>query len=284
MTKLSRSATDRQLVMGIIGALSLHPAIKNPPVFYPVLRGDQNPKQVFVDKYRTFGGMEIIESGLTIAVYPMHTGYNSLTSSPDANSRDSYANFEAYTLGKPSNLSFLSKGTLKFIIQIYYRDANFNAAYKVTYGKKDVYGLEDLFYTFDRQYYTPPDSKSELSEWSGNSEELELYISPGEEVIRDYTYLVRNVLREIGSIPPFGIKQITVDSVDYPSSDWIRNNQNVVFHTSYICLSIQVFERPLAKDAYYVAPVWAEEYSQAPFYAKEFKEREEDFVDRPEPG
>lgn len=278
MTVSGRSATDRQLVIGLIGALRLHPAIRNPPVFYPVLRGNQTPKQVFVDKYRTFGGMEIIEPGLTIAVYPMHTRYNSLSDNPEANSSDSFAKFDSYTLGKPSNLAFLSRGTLRFVVQIYYRDASFNVPYQVTYGKEDVYGLDDLFYTFDRQYYTPPDSKSDLSEWEGNSEEVELYISPGEEVIRDYTYLVRNVLREIGSIPPFGVKQITVDSVDYPSSDWIRNNQNIVFHTSYIALSIQVFERPQAKDPYYVAPVWADPSSKTPPYADEFNSKEENFA------
>lgn len=271
MSRLTRGATDRQIILGLIGGIKLHPAVKNPPVFYPVLRQNQTPQQVFVDKYRTFGGLEFVEPGLTIAVYPMHTGYNSLSSSPSSSSPSHSASFSSYTLGRPSEFSFFSEGTLRFVVQIYYRDSRFNVPYEVTYSKKEIDNWENVLDVFGKKFYSPY-NKSELGSFEGTEETVEVFISPGEEIIRDYSYLIRNVLRELGSIQPFGVKQITVDSVDYPSSDWLKDNQNVIFHTALISLSISIYETVSAKDPFYVAPVWADEVSQSPNFAKEFKE------------
>jgi hypothetical protein len=264
MAKTVRGATDRQIILGLVGAIGLHPAIKNPPVFYPVLREGQSPQQVFVSKLRTFGGLELIDPGLTIAVYPMFSSYDSSGDNPSSSSGSQFAGYQQHTLGRPDNFSYFDRGELRFVVQIYYRDPNFNVSQSVTYGKKDIDSLSDLFNTYGESFSTPIDGKDKVSDkWEFGTETLDLTISPGEEVIRDYTYLVRSVLREIGTLKPFGIKQINVEAVDYPSSSWLKNSQNIVFHTSYITLSISVYETVHAKDPNYLAPGWAEEVNQS---------------------
>jgi hypothetical protein len=243
--------------MGLLGALRLHPVINDPPVYYPIFGRQTNQKQVFVDKYRTFGGFELIEPGLTIALYPAHTGYNLGGSSPSSYaSTTSFANFEPYTLGEPSDLSYQDKGNLRFICQIYYRDSNFDISYNVTYGFDDIESLDQVYQSFGDLFSTPEDNRSYLELWEGATKDVTFSILPGEEVIRDYCYLVRSVLREIGTLSPFGIRGFKVRSVDYPSSDWVKNNANIVFHTAYITIDVEIYETVNAKNPFYTSPVW----------------------------
>ena len=272
--KLS-SATDHELIIGILGALSLHPAMRNPPVFYPPINGRQR-KQVFVDKYRDYGGAELIEQGLTIAVYPSHTDYGLLSDgqsgTPESSSRNKFADIDSYTLGKGNDLSYKDQSKKRLVVQILFTDAAFDRPYDLTYGVKPLKRIEQLYEVYGNKFYSPVDNQDSLPGWDEDTQTVTIRTNPAEIVVRDYTYLVRNVLREIHNLKPYGVKQITVDSVDYPSSSWLNRNSNLVFHSSYIIITCDTFESPAAKDPYYIAPDWAKDISTQPDYAEDAKD------------
>lgn len=270
--RITRGATDHEIIIGLIGALSLHPAMQNPPVFYPPLRQGAKPQQVFVQRYRDFGGTELTEQGLTIAVYPMHTSYELGNDEPSASGSGKFANFSQHTLGRANNQTYYDRGTLQFVVQILYTDATFNAPLELTYGLRQMDEIDKLYETYGRYYTAPTDNKNELPGWDGDTKKVTIRTNPGEVVVRDYTYLVRNVLRSIYKLRPYGIRGIQVDSVDYPSSDWISREGNIVFHNAYITLSVDVYESDATKDPWYIAPDWAENVSAQPDYAKDAKD------------
>ena len=272
MTRVTRSATDRQIIMGLLGAIRIHPVMNNPPVFYPVFGRQNQSKQVFVNKYRTFGGSELIEPGLTVAVYPAHTSYNLGGSSPNSSDyTTNFANFEPYTLGSPSSFSYFDKGRLRFVCQVYYRDSNFDTTYNVTYGVNELDSLDRIYQSFGETFSTPEDNQSYLETWDGNTQQVTFSILPGEEVIRDYCYLLRSVLREVGTLRPFGIRGLKVKSVDYPSSDWVKNSSNIIFHTAYITLEIELYETVHAKDPFYTNPTWGKDTQLTSDFKEDYK-------------
>ena len=54
--------------------------------------------------------------------------------------------------------------------------------------------------------------------------------------------LLVKVIRSLVVIRPFAIKNPTVEYVDYPTSNWLKDSPNLIFHTSYLVVTYETVE------------------------------------------
>jgi hypothetical protein len=239
--------TERQLCRALINAIATHPLIKNPGIYYPAIVGDRvSTEPVRIEKWRLFGGIELIEPGLTLAVFPFHSSFKTTSASYSRSVTDKTMNFgdvgNRSELGR-SNYSTVG-GVIRIVIQLYYREASFDAPIKI---KSDLVSFTDI------TSITPHGEHVQLGDELGTADlssteyavedhMLDVQILPGEEILRDYIPLLRYVIRDITELRPFSIRNPFVHVVDYPTSNWIREGENLIFHTAYIVVEYDISE------------------------------------------
>ena len=259
--------TDRQFILALLNAIATHRDICDPQIFKPVIvdgrvmPGDEDP--VRITKFRTFGGLEIIEPHeLTLAVYPMSSRYANIKGYITAPLGDKSIKFEPYSLGAPTppNDEYTERAMFRVIVQLYLCDPGLDCPVAVdswmTNYERTLYGISHgrlVQYDDDRTQAT--DAVLQLHQESlATRNTLEVQVLPGEEILRDYMSLLRGVLRDIHQVRPFAIRRPTILAVDYPSTNWIRDSENLVFHTAYIIAEYDLWEPPRAADYVFACP------------------------------
>lgn len=238
--------SDKELILTLLGAIATHPHIRNPVVTHPVKKDrNGNPAKVPVDKFRTFGGTELKEPGLTIAVYPFHSSYKNLESSPTQEETTKFATSTRRTLGKPSDLDFFDRTDFRLICQVYYIDSGYDVASNATYYLSEILPGRPHGDYFEGMNID-----------SGTFDKIKIAftISPGEDVLRDYVTLLRSVIRETYQLKPYSIRNIRVDSVDYPSANAISVDSNMFLHTAYITFTLTIYETPTSQQLLQLTP------------------------------
>lgn len=259
--------TDRQFILALLNAIATHRDIKNPQIYKPVIVGGrifpEDCEPVRIEKFRTFGGLELIEAHkLTLAVYPMSSRYANIKGYITAPMGDKSIRFEPYTLGSPTQApthKYAERAMFRVIVQLYYCDPDLDCPVGVT----------SYLHDYERTLYDVPHGrlvqyKDDLTD--ANEAEarlvreelarvntLEVQVLPGEEILRDYISLLRGVLRDIHMVRPFAIRRPNILAVDYPSTNWVRDSENLVFHTAYIIAEYDLWEPPRHTD--YTFPV-----------------------------
>lgn len=248
----------RNIIYAVIGAIASHPLIINPPIYYPVSLPNKPPKQIKIEKYRAYGGIElknVTNSALTCAVYPAYVSRNVRTGSPTTE-RDSQKSisYQPYDLGKPSpGNSVKEKVTFKLIVELHYHDVAINnGTTTINFAKANPY-ITDVYNkvspsTYDYLYINKNTSEQVDSFVSNNIfnqsntvfSSLNVDINPGEEILRDYMELLRIVLNQI-NLSPFDTKSMMVKNIDFPTSNWLEENKNVYFHLAYLTLDIELY-------------------------------------------
>lgn len=255
----------RNLIYALIGAIHSHPLIQNPPIYYPIIKPKGTPEQIKINKYRTYGGIELLNvsnSFLTCAVYPAYVPRNVKTGHP-ITERDNQKSitYTPYDFGKASpDNDTLEKVTFKLVIELHFHDvAIANGNKSISYIKANPYISEALnqvdtdSYSYlyvdnDSSFAQPINqnvidnfvSRNTVEQKSSALSNLVVDINPGEEILRDYMELLRIVLNQV-RLNPFKAKSLTVKNIDFPTSNWLEDNKNVYFHLAYMIVDVELY-------------------------------------------
>lgn len=240
--------TERQLCRALLNAIATHPLIKDPGIFYPAIVGDRPLEDpIKIEKWRLFGGTELIEPGLTLSVFPFHSSYKNESASYSQSTSDKSLVFGGVKgrseLGR-SNYSNVG-GVIRLVVQLYYQEATFDAPIKI---KSDLVTFSDI------TSITPHGEQVQFKEstavkplddstpYAVEENTLDVQILPGEEILRDYIPLLRHVIRDITELRPFSVRNPFIHVVDYPTSNWRRDGENLIFHTAYLVVEYDISE------------------------------------------
>lgn len=265
--------THDQAVLVLLNAILTHNAVKNSNIYYPVILGEiPQTEPIRITSARDFGGMEFIEQGLTLAVYPLHGNFDQKTAVFSTRERKS-VNYEDKYLGRLGDSNYGVHSTFYFVVQLFYRDASLNAPVELVSDVLDNIGSNTFYplsipYAQRVQYKDTrlPNNVTTLTEAINNPEavvvesrlgtdvSLSIYTLPAERILRSWMSLLVNVIRSLTVLRPFCIKNPVVEYVDYPTSNWYRDSPNLVFHTSYLIVSYDFIEPLNNLDYAFPAP------------------------------
>lgn len=246
----------RALLMGIL----THPFVTKAQVRYPPLEGVE-PEIVTIQRGRLFGGPELVEPGLTLAVYPYHSGYDPLQGAPP----DTLSSEKSmiYPLANEAKAKFSTLGgargnrehgqhaVIKFMVQLYYRDTVYDTplAISADYIDQDDVVAED-FYGYRFQY--KDDSLTELPTLQDKTKKfvktktINVQVLPGEEVLTQWLDIIKFAVRELKVLQPFNsVRNPSVLCADFPTSTWTAKSSNLIFHTAYLVVQYDVVEPPI---------------------------------------
>lgn len=250
--------TMRQLVLATIVGLASHPRIQNPGIYYV-----GSSKEEKIVAWRAFGGYELEEEGLVCSVYPAYSS-KTANGSPPPLSKQKSIQLKPYTLGTLGDSGSLEDGTYTLIIELSYRDANFGDALRVNYDQLRTqeglppltpHGLNVMAHdglgldlaTDDLEAFQP-----NLEGISRTREGLTVLISPAEELLREYTELIRLALNDLFIMRPFTVRSAQVTSIDFPTSSWSRKSEDILFHTAYLVWELTLYPPTHWKDIYFL--------------------------------
>lgn len=243
----------RALLMAILS----HPYVKDTEVSYPNIGGRAQPA-VGIKRARLFGGPELIEPGLTLAVYPFHSTYDPIKGAPSTsfdkqsiyyppNSKEGYSTIRGVTGRKAQ----ATHACMKFVVQLYLKDATFNASttLRADYQSGTVDRTNDYF-GYDFQYEDDAVQGAERlqdrKDFLVNSTSVEVQILPGEEILTQWMDIIKYAIRDITVLYPFpSIRNPHILATDYPTSTWLSKPANLIFHTATHVVQYDVAEPAL---------------------------------------
>lgn len=253
----------KQLIWGTIAFLQAHPRIREPGIFYPVINPQINPEpqEIKVQSWRTYGGIELIEPGLTIAVYPIFDSFSTTKGAVTMSSgRNNSCTYEPYTLGARDDLSYQETAKYRLVVQAFYQDpVALGEEVKIPIDKLiDDKNLAWPFHGFNMQMRDPHNPTNPQQDFFQHRDdmvlpfaadldstllpdEVTLAISPGEEILREWMDLLRLALSDLPTMMPFKIRSTQVEMINYPTSTWIRQSTDIFFHTAYIVWCLDLF-------------------------------------------
>ncbi len=242
------SVTDRQVILSIIQAIATHPLIKDPPIYPPIQPVGSRAEPIRITKYRAFAGPELIEAGLTLSVYPTYR----------ANAPRKSIRFTDHVIGQADYPDYSQKASHDITIELSLQDASFDIPFTVSYDELSQ-RLPGVAHGRQISSQHPKDSQLYNSDLEGQvrNKSLEISILPAEEILREYTTLVRAIVRDIETFSPWMFRNPTVVDVVYGSTEiFDREPRNIIFHKSYIHIEVDSYESALARDFSYLRPIY----------------------------
>ena len=290
--------THDQAVNALLCAILQHPDIQNSEIYYPVILGESTlADPIRITSARDFGGVELIEPGLTLAVYPFHDNYDQTSAQLSTRLSHKSVVYDDKYLGRPNSNSYAIKNTFNFVVQLFYQDASYNLPveiagdivnldsnypnfYPLTISRADSFQYKDrnlpsntrtLAQLLEERtpplvpedYVIPHNTKlnppkfihtteqpiTKESKLGSSNSLISITTLPGERILRSWMSLLTKVIRSLIYIRPFALRNPHITSVDYPTSNWIRESKNLIFHTSYCVVSYDLYE-PFPEDTF----------------------------------
>lgn len=220
--------TIRNIINSTVVAINEHELIKNPPIYYPIPDSNGNEEQIKVARYRNFDGQELVEPGLTISVFP----------SRKAASGSLPVQFKPYTLGSKEG-GFQYEVTLRLAVSVHYQDVALeqNSIFSYTVSS-------DNYKVINHDNVTKKGAKKILKNLNENftqQKTIAVEINPGEEIIRDYLFLLKYVLDANTLLLPWSIKSSEIESIDLPTTEWDKTSTNIYFHYGYLVWNLTLY-------------------------------------------
>lgn len=253
--------THDQAVLALLNAILTHYDVVNSQIFYPVVIGEvAQTEPIRIVSARDFGGLELIEPGLTLAVYPAYGGFNQ--KNPYFSKKDAGIKSVVYKdkyLGRAGDTNYGVESRFSFVVQLFYQDASLNVPVQLLSDLlTDSPDFNPLYVPAAKrvQYKDSslPADTTTLEEFTDNEDaviapsvlgtnvNLSILTLPAERVLRSWMSLLVKVIRSLVVIRPFKIGNPIVEYVDYPTSNWLKDSPNLIFHTSYLIVSYEIVE------------------------------------------
>jgi hypothetical protein len=225
-TNFNAVPSDRELVAILAIAISQHPHVLNTLVFAP----ERPAEPIKIEKIKLYGGRELTEAGLVLGVYPDKV---SLGSGMSGYARETPLSISS---NQVEGATFLLEA--HYVAQLSYRVPDFDQPIKLTYNQlltappAGVGPTEQLYFNQDSFGYN-----SAANFQPGQTfRQLDVVVLPAEEVLRDWTTILRYVIRDIRYLHPYRIRSPQITAVVYDTSTIFEksNRENLVFHTASI--------------------------------------------------
>jgi hypothetical protein len=235
--------TEGDICKALLVAIASHRDVQNTKVTY-------KNKQYPIKNHRLFGGQEFIEEGMSLAVYTSYSPYKLETGDISGSNSERTIIYKDRAAGSSfgrANEDYRVASTLRLIVQLYLRDATFNDAVDLQYEYIERDEYEDSPHGFLLQLKdgaTREDLENALksSNLVTSIGTLKVKAHPGEEILKIWTPIIRHVIRDIPVLLPYSARNPSIIAADYPTTNWTRSNQNLVFHTSYIVVEYDLYE------------------------------------------
>jgi hypothetical protein len=219
-----------------------------------------------IASWRAYGGYELEVPGLTCSVYPAYTPHSIKGSAPPL-TRQKSIELTPYTLGQRTDASFSYEGKYTLIIELSLQDPALGTTTTLSYDLLTmVDGLPPLTpHGMNYAYHegtalnlsdttledTQPLSIPDLG-MQKTFHQLDIRVSPGEELLREWMELIRLALDDMPTIRPFTVRSSTVKAIDFPTSAWTRQATDLLFHSSYLVWELILFPPASWKDIYFI--------------------------------
>lgn len=238
-------------------ALLTHPIVKDAEIYIPTRPG-QRPVKVPIARGRLFGGPELIEPGLTLAVYPCHSTFDVIKGgvTDDTNYRSVFYDRvkSGYTTlgGAGGDMERGYHAQVRLVVQLFYREPTYNQPFEM----QAEYVNPDEIY--ERNYYgyyfqfTDPRSLDQPSLYETipnkgiNTSRFDVQILPAEELLTQWLDLIKFAIRDLKVLRPYAcVRNPHILLTDYPTSTWSSQDANLVFHTAYHVVQFDLSEPPI---------------------------------------
>lgn len=236
----------------ILMALLNHPYVENAEVYYP--SDSATKKKVLIETGRLFGGIELIQPGLTLSVHPYHSSFDTkkgtptsvLSSTTTKYSVDSKDN--GVNIGSAESSDITYKACIRLVVQLYYRDGNYNSDLNLkgeVINQRSLTNNTQFGYAFQYSDLLPEGAKN-LSDRSNKQIEsilCKVQILPAEEILTQWLDILKYAVRDLKVLLPYTeVRNIVVTHSDYPTTTWTASNPNLIFHTAYHIIELEVYE------------------------------------------
>jgi len=203
-----------------------------------VINAGAEPQKISITSYKTYDGKELIEPGLTLAVYPTTNGNNYS------------ATFTPYQMGQ-KNSSFLYEAVYNLTVALYYQDVAIGEQIKVNhlYSGENSIAIKNKDEFKSREYLEAVTRPQDLI----NFRTLAIEINPAEDILRDYLEVIRYVLEDIPRLLPWSIRSQQVLGYKLPTTSWSKSNENIYFHKAELEWELSSFA-PATVDLAYFSP------------------------------
>lgn len=229
-------------------SIMTHPLVQDPQIYYP---GTEN-EVVLIERGRLFGGVELIEPGLTVSVHPYHSAFDVLKGTPTRGTTASVLYDKSScgrdTLATESEFERGYNANIHLVVQLYYRDPGLNVPTTLSADVLEARCSQDRrYHGHSVRFY----EESVLQNTFSDSKELpykfqlEVQTLPGEEILTQWLDLLKDVIRDIKFMHPFTqYRNPYISRSDYPTTTWLAKSGNLVFHTAYHIVEFDVAEPP----------------------------------------
>lgn len=258
----------RQIINSTIVGIAIHPAIKNPIIYYPVPELDGSKRPVRIERYRDYDGVELEEPGLTCSVFPFYSS-RTLKTNPSPRLNDKSVSYEQYTLGPKTRAGSAVEATYRLIVQLNYQDVAINERINVPYHKLNTILTNPI--PHGMQYITDENVIDNINKFEGidldkaldtrephsfiEHGEITVEINPGENILREYIDLIRIILDEMPTMVGWSIRSSEVKSIDFPTTSWLRTNTDVYFHSAWLLWELCIFAPTSWRDLNIPSPL-----------------------------
>lgn len=233
--QLNSIPSDRDLNIALAIAISQHPQVQNAVILDPT----RPAEPVKIEKLKLYGGRELTEAGLVLGVYPDKVGLG--------NGMQGFMREQPLSIASNQSSTFLMEAY--FVAQLSYRITDFDTPILVSYGQS-TQNLGQGVGPTEHLLFGPKDYHYSTYE-TGNyqNKNLELIVLPAEEVLKDWTTVIRYVIRDIRYLHPYLIRSPQITSVSYDTSEIFSKDarENLVFHTSSVHFKLLYSEGNLAR-------------------------------------
>jgi hypothetical protein len=208
--------TARDIIHTSLAAIQSHPLIQNPPVYYPLTIRNKKQEQIKIKTYRQYDGLELIQPGLTLSMFPSYTeGSYSVGLKPDA-------------IGSKQG-----QASYKFRFALHYRDVALGQQTKVRYYKALNYLPTFISHGEQVALDVYKEDVQEISQRPVGKDQFILEVNPGEDILRDYLALLKIILDDIPRVLPWVFRTYVL-GYTFPTSSWIKKDEDLIFHYAYL--------------------------------------------------
>lgn len=238
----------------ILMAILNHPFVKDAEVYYPNNNNDK--KKVSIETGRLFGGIELIEPGLTLSVHPYHSSFNVAKGIPPSMLSTTTVQYvtEGYknrglTIGSSASNDITYQSCIRLMVQLYYRDGEYNTKLNLhgdVVNQRTITHDTQFGYTYQYTDMLPEDvvKLEDRTNKQVDSITTKVQMLPGEEILTQWLDIIKYAIRDLKVLLPYqDVRNIAVTHSDYPTTTWTSSSPNLIFHTAYHIIELDIFEQ-----------------------------------------
>lgn len=214
----------KEIIYTALSVIHNHPAIKDPIVKSPVPDINGNYLPIPIDRYRNYDGLELLEPGLTLSIFPKF--------SPSVNPYgDRLATeYKPITVG-PKSQGFMYESTYSLVIHLAYQEVALNET------KQVIYAIDK----YNNVSSDPELLKDQTGDPFQKLNNVPIEVNVAEDILRDYLEVIRIIVEQIDYYAPWNLRGTSITGMVFPSTSWSQDSKQIYFHQAYMNWEISTY-------------------------------------------